>query len=425
MKTNPLITISGVLLLFLPACTSNENQVIKEIPFGQTKITQITTDLFPAESREVKLSEIISRYDVIQLETKAECMISNTNLQFAKDFILIGTQNFPGAARLYRFGYDGRFINEIGSPGRGPGEHNGYYADVIRCYEDSRRILVTWNGSEGPQVFDFDGKFIEEVTEPVDLMRYIERWSDSLWFSTGSFAGNVLSERDSLALIFYNSKGRIIKTIPRREYPPAGNTGYTPSPWDPSVYIYNGIWKLYMQGNDTIFKIENMGLVPDGLLLPDRNSLTFNRTSPPDGQIGKTSFSILSETEENWFINKTIITEAKINEWKPGQWGGSFRTDRHLIIIDKKSRKAIDAKLTDDIFHLFTPEMLAQGVRWQDNRFSIAMQATYIPKLLEGLKDQPASKEANAIIDQLRAKPVDDNPVIFLFTLKDRIKVTE
>jgi hypothetical protein len=79
----------------------------------------------------------------------------------------------------------------------------------------------------------------------------------------------------------------------------------------------------------------------------------------------------------------------------------------------------------DDIFQLFTPEMLAQGVEWQDNRFLIARQANYIPKLFEGQKEEPTNKETIVIIDKLKAKPVDDNPVIFLLVLKDRVKVTQ
>jgi len=422
-----VITIFACATVFLSGCSSDDNSPLKEISTENGKISQISLNKIPSEVKELKLSELVSDFKVIPLETKPECLISNTQIVFATDFILVGTQNFPGAARLYRFDNDGFFINEIGKPGQGPGEHIGYMADIVHCYEDSKTILVKWTGtSEKPQIFDYNGTFLKEIKQPYELTRYIDKWSDSVWFSIGAYAGQVRYQRDSFALVFYNDDGKILNRIPRREFPPKNLTGYTPNPWGHSLYKLNNQWRFYMGGNDTIFTLSDMKLIPVGVIIPDQDVLPFNKTMAPGDLPGKSSYNILSETENNWFLEKTIIKTAEVNEFRPGEWGGSFYTERQLIIVDKKSRNAINAKLVDDIFNMFPSELLNGSMRWQNSRISFALQITNLTKLIKELnKESLTNADAIKIIDKLRTIPEESNPVIFSFSIKDRIKLDD
>lgn len=420
--TTPFFVFAAV---FIYGCSSNDNSPLKEISTDYGKISQISIDNIPVEIKELKLSDLISDFKAIPLETKTECLISNTQIVFAKDFILVGTQNVPGAARLYRFDNEGRFINEIGKPGQGPGEHIGYMADIIRCYEDNKTILVTWTGtSEKPQLFDYNGNLLKEINQPFELSRYIDKWSDSVWFSTGAFAGNARLPRDSFALVFYNDDGRILNKIPRREFPPRSLSGYTPNPWGHSLYKVDNQWRFYMGGNDTIFNIINMKPIPAVVLVPDLNILPFNKTIAPSDLPGKTSYEILSETENSWFIEKTIIKTADVREFRPGEWGGSFNTDRQIIVIDKRSKKAIYAKLVDDIFNMFPSELINGRLTWQNDRIYFALQAINLKKMINELpKESITNPEAKKIIDKLQTIQEDSNPVIFSFLIKERIKI--
>jgi len=425
MKPKSILSLLTTAFIFLSACSNNDNQVIKEVSTGSGKISQILTEKITDEPKEFKLSELISDFQVIPLETKPECMISNTQIVFSKEFILVGTQNFPGAARLYRFDNTGKFLNEYGKSGQGPGEHIGYMADVIHCYENEKNILVKWVGtSEKPQLFDFNGTFLREIDQPYELVRYIEKWSDSVWFSTGLMAGKVRLAVDSFALVFYNSDGKILRKVPRREFPPQNYAGYTPGTSDPSLYKYNNEWRLYMQGNDTVFKIVDYKLLPVAMIVPDNKTLPFNKPISSGELTGKNSFNILSETENNWFISKTIINKDELHEFRPGEWGGSFYTTRQLLMIDKKSKNGINTRLVDDIFYLFPPEALSGGLTWRNGKLFLGIQVTHLSKLMKDLQSEKiTNQEAKTIIEKLKTLPEDNNPVIFSFTLKERVKL--
>jgi hypothetical protein len=353
-------------------------------------------------------------------------MISNTTIEFSRDFIFVGTQNFPGAARLYKFDRNGNFINEIGKSGRGPGEHTGYSADIIHSYESNNTVLISWDGQgEKPQLFDINGTLIKEINSP-DRFRYIDKWSDSIWFSTGSFAGNARMIQDSFALVFYNTYGKIIKKIPRRIYPPKNLSEYTPTPWAPSLYKYDDHWRLFMQGNDTIFKIFNMNLIPIAVLVQTQDALPYNKPMSIDQLPGKYSLKILAESSSNLFLEKSVIIKAELSQFSPGQWGGGFTNDDQLLIIDKKSNQANICKITDDIFHLFPNELFSQILNWKDNKIFFAIPPNFITKLIKELKMETVTNRAAVdILENLKTIPEDDNPVIFTFSLKDRVKLTD
>ena len=166
MKKLILLFLS-ILIIPSLSCKTNKESVFKEVSYKNEKIPGINFDNIPVIEEGIKLSDVFSEVKIIPLETRPECVIGNTKIEFIDDNIYVGTQNFPGAAKLYRFDSKGRFLNEIGKEGNGPGEHTGYLLTQINQLDESDKICVTWIGE--PQVFTAEGEFVNEVKQPFIL----------------------------------------------------------------------------------------------------------------------------------------------------------------------------------------------------------------------------------------------------------------
>ena len=242
--------------LFAFSCSEPESAVVTTVNIKGERIPKINIDAVPFELHQIGISELISDYKVIPLETKKECLVSNTRIACYDNMLLIGTQHFPDPAPVYQFDMDGRFIKEIGKAGNGPGEHNNYLVSSIQILPEKRLIKI--NFGTQIQLFDYNGEYIEEIEQPYDFMGDAFYLSDGKWFSPGSAAGPPNYARDSVIIVIHDMEGSIMHKIPRLIYPTG--IGYTPTSWRPSVYRYNDNWNLYMPGLDTIFSMYNTEL---------------------------------------------------------------------------------------------------------------------------------------------------------------------
>lgn len=425
MKFNlPLLLTICVILCC--SCEENENAVLRDIPFQGRTITEINLDNISPEVREYKLSELFSGFQAIPLETRPECMIGNTEIKFSKNFIFVGTQNVPGASKLYRFSKNGSFINEYGNEGRGPGEHTDYLPAQVTPIEEDSLLLAFWEGSnENSQIFSFNGSFKGEVVHPVSLLSNIYQWSNDEWFGIGHCSGRPVYQRDSCKIIFFNNDGKILKIIPRLEYPNVKTDGYMPIGGSPSIYRYNNQWKTYIPGIDTIFKIVDKTLIPTEILNRGKKGMPYNTIMAPEQLPGKFYLEILAETENNIFIKKEVIQSAEVHQYGPGQWGSIITNEDQLIIIDKKSGKATYAKLIDDTFQFLPDDFLFSSLQWTDNpRVFISIQAiNYLQAIKEPKPVDGLTKEALEHREKLKGITENSNPIILTFFIKDRIRI--
>ncbi len=415
MKTRFLL----LLLIAFQACSDNKSdRILREVPFNGGKLYEIHLELINPEVVDVKLSELIEGFQVIPLETNEKCLIQNTKIHFSENFIFAGTQNFPQTAMLYRFDKNGNFIDEFGKAGRGPGENEGNMVDYINYCEKSKTLRARWfSRADKPQLFDNAGNLLFEINPPYTLNFNIHRLSDTIWFSTGHMAGIPRQQEDSIALVFYNRNGEILSQRKRNSFPPA--RGYSFGGFSKSLYKFDNSWKLYMPGNDTVFSLVDMNMIPYAVLIPDKNAIPFNQSILPEEMVGKYDLKILSETSNNWFIGKNVYTEVNVREFN-GNWGGSFNSEEQLVIVDKRSGKAILAKLTDDVFNMLPDEAIPQVLKWDNNLLYFALPPYMIGELTSGINMEelvfPRSREAIEMINKI---PVENNPVIFTFSLKD------
>lgn len=428
MKSRIVFISFLALTVFVLSDCSNKDQstVLEEVPFKEGKITKVFIERINPEIKEVKLSKFILDFQVIPLETKEECLIANNWITFCETSILVGTQHSTAPARLFRFDHQGNFINEIGKPGNGPGEHTGYWINDIHCDNTNQTILVNWyGGNSDPQIFNFKGSFLNEIDQPYRSLD-IHKWSDSVWFSTGTLAGKPGNTKDSIALVFYDKDGRVIRKIPRKTYPPKNTKKYTPGSLgsSPSLYQYKDQWRLYMSGNDTVFRIRDLKLYPLAVLVPGKNILPFNGTLSPNQLSGKYSLGILTETNGNWFLKKNVISEADLKRRQTGRWRVSIETEDRIIVIDKQNSKGARIELIDDIFHIFPSNLLSMGLQWTDKRMFFAIPPIKLKELIEkGNLDKVKNQKTKEIIDEIKQMPNDANPVIFSFTLKDKFGI--
>jgi hypothetical protein len=94
-----------------------------------------------------------------------------------------------------------------------------------------------------------------------------------------------------------------------------------------------------------------------------------------------------------------------------------------LIIIDKENKNGKYAKLTDDIFHMFPDQYLTgSNIKWQDNKLVISVQAIKLKKMIKEIKMEAITDpDARLIIQKLSVIADDSNPVIFIFSVRDRV----
>ncbi len=418
-----VISFYAIILTVFSGCTGSDEKVFHETRLNGRKVQEIFLDRVPEEARQLNFSDIFSSCRAIPLETKDECLIQNVFFTLAGEDLLVGTQNFPGPARLFRFDRNGKFLNEIGRGGKGPGEHTGYMQDFCRYDDKDKTVLVKWDADDS-QLFTLQGALIKTINMPFWGLQDMFKWNEGEWFSTGTSAGVSRYPRDSMLLVFFRDDGEITRAIPRTLYPPKNTKGYVPSSWGTSVYQNNSKRKFYFSGIDTLFSLENSKLVPAGILHSGKNAQEYNTTSDPEYQKGKYSLKFLEETENNIFIKRMVIEKADLNQYRPGRWGGSFELDDQLIVIDKGTGKAAVCKFGDDMYG-FIPEQAIENLEFDESGYvTLNMQ---ISDMLDMIKEYESkgnvSPEIAARLEPLKKLNEDDNPVIFLFKINDRIRI--
>lgn len=424
MKIYNLIIIAFVLILYACNTTENNYKGLETTTVNGVEIPIIRLDLAPDSAKIVNLSSIVDDIEIIPLETKKECMIGYAFPYFSEEYIFVWTQVWP-RVYLYAFDREGNFVRKIGKEGKGPGEHTGNSVEVIHAYDNKRLLEVYFWGSLGemPKLFDYNGNYIHDIKYPYKLMSNFNRYNDSVWFSLGTIAGNPHYKRDSVMLVFFDKNGNVIKEYPRLEYPDSRLGKYSPSGWMKSIYKYNDQWRFYNPGNDTLYNLNLDELTPIAIFHRGKNGSPYNQHITPTEIIGKYNFSILRETKEYMIINKSFITVAELNEYRPGQWGGMFDTSDFLIIIDKKNGEIHNFRIKDNILGFFPEKLLTQySSEWKNGSFYFSLQAIDLKESIsECLKKEDLPENARKRLMDLDNKLTDNsNPVIFKFKLKDK-----
>ena len=210
--------------------------------------------------QRVYCSDMFSSIELIPLETKDECLIGGENLQIIlnDDFIFIKDPGigFVSRENLYGFDHTGKFINEIGRKGNGPGEYTNisyFFINIEKPYiyvVDFTKILE----------YDFSGRFIRSFPKPKpddEFLSNIFYTGEDLFISQMSYNGN-----NRFKYCLFDQNGDTVKTFPSSIF--FEKDGSWTSTFHGALYPVRVDKRVYLKDyiNDTLYVLINKELQP-------------------------------------------------------------------------------------------------------------------------------------------------------------------
>jgi hypothetical protein len=333
MKTI-VITFIISIVLFL------ENRPLFSQP-SQSKNTsekffEIKYEELLKQKNSIKLSQIASKVEYIQLETNGNCLInSNAKYYFSDNFIFVSNWD-----HILKFTSDGKFLKKIGNPGRGPGEINSI--SILSCIPEKRLIITHDAVQRKLTYYSFDGNLIKTVNIPKDLV-YAKVMKDGNYIAIAQ-AGFV-SEKYTYTLI--NESGDTLSAvknyIPWKNPSPIGTLVLIPS-FVP-FYTYQNKYYLKSLYNDTVYVINANKIVPSYYINLGKYKLPqekrFERLNPEEAKIfqkeeaPKYCFAYVLEAGGRFFLTSNNFGNHKLEHFVINKNGFIEKSnDRYLKVFN-------------------------------------------------------------------------------------------
>lgn len=234
--------IIAILLLYITTSCNFTNQDLYNNSVDIVKVD-------PDKAEEIKVSDIIDSIRYLSLENTTESLlgeikkIESVNSEF---YVLDSRTN-----RVLRFDSDGKYLNQIGRMGQGPGEYikvSDFNIDKDKKYlflldRESRRILN----------YSINGEFISSYPIKVMAAQFISQ-NDGFWLFTGGSDHYTKNKSKDLDYnLFFTDKNNTIKNRYCSFDPSHGNI-IVNNVFDVD-YINNSV--LFRYGvSDTIYEVK-------------------------------------------------------------------------------------------------------------------------------------------------------------------------
>ena len=142
---------------------SKSRKVANSVTVGKETMTVCDKSLLK-DVITLPLSYFTEEMEMVKLEVKDEAVVATGAVIIGEKHILVkGSGNNP-----YKlFAKDGKFITNIGSRGKGPGEYQNVYDEVLDEKND-RIYLLPWS-SQVILVYDLKGKVLDPVRLPMNV----------------------------------------------------------------------------------------------------------------------------------------------------------------------------------------------------------------------------------------------------------------
>ncbi|UVV64056.1 6-bladed beta-propeller [Bacteroides fragilis] len=184
-----------LLIITLLGCSSNKKQ--EPISKSGVPVINLSEDVSTVPS--LLLSESAEKLEIVSLEMTDQSMLGEIRrIQVTDHNIWIdhGREFY-----IYRFSRSGKFLNKIGSIGRGPGEYTTYSTFLVD--EDKKEVYIIAN-TNGVLAYDFEGNFKRKIVDIQTILQLFSSVYDQYilnnqkFFATQNFALYRPIDKDSL-----------------------------------------------------------------------------------------------------------------------------------------------------------------------------------------------------------------------------------
>ena len=355
----------------------------------------ITIDI--ENHRYVTKDDIIKKVDFIRLETTEDNIISNVSyLHLYKDKVII-TDNYMTNA-IFVFNKNGKFLNRISSYGDGPHE----YLDISDVdVTPNGLVVIKDNVKDMLLFFDTDGNFVKErvdIEAGMDLAFIDEH---TIAFDSYTSYAPIKEKFQSASLVVCDGDNNIkylfgknisekgVFNFCRREclyrY---GNKAYYAPHWEKNIYEFT---------KDNIIPRYRIEFRPDDVL-----NYTFTTNKELEDLMYKYPY-----------FNGAFI-EMEDYTWLTYQSNEDVTPSILYSHRDKKTYSIYNEFNNPLYFYLQKPMAL-----YNKNTVAEVVPALYVYMNQFNLSEDMMQEEiCNKLYQELT---VDDNPIIFLFTIKDDI----
>ena len=384
--------------------------------------------------QRVYMSNLFSSIELIPLETNEDCLLNfGLNPLVNDSIIIMRGGNFR---RLFAFDRTtGKFLNEIGRHGQGPGEFilpNPFFNI------DQPTVFVFSVGERRILEYDFEGRYIRSFTSPEIDGRSLSGFAhigDSLFFGSMPYTGD-----NEYQHFVFDHNTDIIQRFPNHIFFYKQGSGVssftmpmTPERVDNRLYIKDRL-------NDTIYVFENATLLPAYVFDFDQSiPIAFLETPITRSNLGtihSPNFHIerVFVATPKFFFYEITVPYGRTGQRVRPVWNpflGEYRTPPRMPfygIYDRVQNKSI---LLDTDQHLrqgivndingglsFIPQFYAGNGEivgfWNpEDMLEILTEEYFATKTI---KDPEAHQRLRAVLRNLQ---FDDNPVIVIARLKE------
>jgi len=404
-KMNRLTMPLLFILLYFLSCNSNKSNTESKILTDQIKKIEIPLSY----DNVIQSDSIFESIEIIPLETKEECLITNAQKILVVENKRIFIQDFNKCLMI--FDINGKFISKVGRNGHGPDEYlqfAGFDLDSIgNIYILDYHKILKYNSNgifQSSQLIKLSSKEFQCWPEQfiVDKNGYYI-WSGSNGIKDNSdnryFAMYRISQNCKITEAFFPVRHKIMNSFYRFKK-------------------YNNIYNIDPAfGNDTIFSITKKGVIA-------RYYLDFGKKSLMKKKIPK-EFDSFSEIKANLALNYSFdpyrFTETE--EWVYFSFSHNF-----------KYYNSFYSKVLDKTFISIIPPGNSTSNRsfvewidssWGNDLITLVDPVNIMAKLSEissnQLNRKISSNDASLYIKLNKIK-LTDNPVLFVCKMKKYIK---
>jgi hypothetical protein len=339
------------------------------------------------------LSQLLDEVNFVKLETNDDIKLSSGKWTIGEKYLIGFCYNLG----IFQFTSDGRFIRKLAGMGNGPQEVS---FPIWTTTENENQILIFDNNKpKGFQCYDLNsGLFLKNI--PIALEGQLKNFffeNDSTLICA-PLVGTITAA--GIYNVFWqNLSGKLLKG-----YKTVNNNGSFDN-GDNLIYPVGDCFHLRPVNGDTIFEIRHFDKYPSFIIDPQNNLIS------SESDLGRTTFSIQTETPELMIISTFTVTEKE--SVGPNAFRSKGKSANYYI--DKRKNTAY---LISSFYNDYVGEKQGPGIirnQTSDLKY-VDIEALSLIKKIDKIKLDPNIKIINRelfIILGLGLKE-DDNPVFLI-----------